>query len=205
MSLNEEGSNDDVTQPSAGFPNEAVGSDQERRPMNWQKTSLYAVGALLVAILIGGVYYIILSNRQFPSAPRSDQPRSQTTNTPSSTPITNSPSQPDISIFKNPNEPAYIPGKGFAPDAQRILEIASLQVSLERYRIAKGAYPQALVDLFPAFAPKVNGSPLTGPPLDPVTQQPYSYQLSADGQDYQLSATLDSGKQYSVTKANLRR
>lgn len=45
-------------------------------------------------------------------------------------------------IFANPSQPAYVPGKGFAPDAQRIIDLASVRLSLERYRQSRGHIPR---------------------------------------------------------------
>jgi|GEM_PF-4498218 len=106
---------------------------------------------------------------------------------------------PSATIFAHPTQPAYTSGQGFAPDVQRLLDLSTLQIGLEKYHLAKGAYPSQLADLFPAFAPRAGGRQLTTPPLDPVTKQPYSYQVTQGGQDYQLTAILDSGKPYSVT------
>ena len=161
---------------------------------------LIIVGILVTAIIIiGGAFYI----RRFTTSkpPATTQP----VNTPSPMVVTASPTPLDSGLFKNPNEPAYVPGKGFAPDAERLLILATLQLSLEKYHLAKGVYPSTLDDLFPTFAPKVNGNLLVNPPLDPVTHQPYIYQQKAGRQDYQLTAILESGKQYSVTKASLPR
>lgn len=103
-------------------------------------------------------------------------------------------------LFAHPNEPAYEKGKGFAPDAQRVLDITALQISLEKYYVAKGQYPQSLDNLFPDFAPVANGQAMTAPPQDPETHEPYAYTLASDGTDYQLTATLASGEKYSVKK-----
>lgn len=165
-----------------------------------QGVIFFIVGILVTSIIvIGGAFYI----RRFP-APKSPA-ISQSVNIPSPTVVTASPTPLDSSVFKNPNELAYVPDKGFAPDAERLLVLATLQISLEKYHLAKGVYPSTLDDLFPTFAPKVNGNLLTSPPLDPVTHQPYIYQQKAGGQDYQLTAILESEKQYSVTKASLPR
>jgi hypothetical protein len=121
--------------------------------------------------------------------------RGTTASTP--TAITDPPPFAGTELFATPNEPAYVQGQGFAPDARRVLDIASLQVSLERYRAARGRYPATLAELFPSFAPREQGQALTVAPVDPQTHQPYTYMPSADGASYQLSATLDSGRSYS--------
>ncbi|MBI2863232.1 MAG: hypothetical protein HYX94_01550 [Chloroflexi bacterium] len=170
--------------------------------MNRRALVKWGIAVLVVALLVGAAYYIGLNRGQLPWPPGLGPGAEGTT----STTANDSPaSQPYADLLAKPNEPAYVPGKGFAPDAQRILEIVSLQVSLEKHRMAKGVYPRALADLFPTFAPKVDGNPLTRPPVDPVSKQSYDYQLSADSEDYRLTAVLDNGKQYSVSKANLPR
>jgi len=110
--------------------------------------------------------------------------------------ITAVPTSANANLFTNPNAPAYVPGRGFTPDAQRVLDIVSLQTSLASYLTANKHYPPMLGDLFPAFAPHEGSTVLSAPPADPVTHQPYDYQVSADALSYKLSATLDSGKQY---------
>jgi len=120
----------------------------------------------------------------------------RTTPVGSPTAITALPTSADAGLFAHPTEPAYVPGKGFAPDAQRVLDIAALQISLEKYRHADGRYPAALSGLFPGFAPLENGQPLSAAPTDPVTHQPYAYTVASDGSSYQLSATLSNGQHY---------
>jgi hypothetical protein len=110
------------------------------------------------------------------------------------------PTAPPSKLFANPNQPAYDPTKGFAPDARRVLDLASLQLSLERYRKAKGHYPATLDALFPNFAPSDDsGHPLQSPPTDPATHHPYDYQPSSDGTSFRLTGIMDSGARYTVT------
>lgn len=115
--------------------------------------------------------------------------------------ITAAPTSVNAQLFANPTEPAYVPGKGFSPDAQRTLDLATLQTGLARYRAAKGRYPPTLAALFPDFAPVADGKPLSEPPTDPITRRPYDYQVSADGLTYRLSTTMSSGKAYAVANA----
>lgn len=95
--------------------------------------------------------------------------------------------------------PAYDPNKGFSDDAQRVLDLANLQVGLERYRVARSRYPATLAELFPEFAPEEDGRRPNAPPVDPATRQPYQYAPSSDGRTYQLSATLSTGEVYTRT------
>lgn len=113
--------------------------------------------------------------------------------------ITTLPTEPPSTLFANPNQPAFEPETGFAPDAQRILEIAALQLSLEKYRKMKGQYPSSLSELFPEFAPvDENRKPLSAPPTDPETGSPYDYIVDLKAEKYQLTAKLDNGKPYTV-------
>lgn len=110
--------------------------------------------------------------------------------------VTAVPTSTYAALFAHPSEPAYVPGKGFSPDAQRVVDVVTLQGALEKYRVANERYPSTLDALFPTFAPLANGTKLTAAPTDPETHQPYTYHVSSDGATYQLSATLSSGKQY---------
>lgn len=89
------------------------------------------------------------------------------------------------------SSPAYQADTGFTPDAVRVLTFLSIQIAVEQYRAANGDYPQALDELFPAFAPLgEDGQPLTAPPD--------GYEYSAAGAAYSLSVTLESGQQFMV-------
>lgn len=193
--------------------------------MNWRTPALIGGVGIVVLLLVVGAYFLgarrqvaqqvpsdstpaqsaIPTNIQSvssetPIAPKPQGIRFQPNNNAAPAVITNSPLVPTTNLFKHPDQPAYEPGKGFAPDAQRILDITSLQISLEKYRVANGHYPPSLNDLFPTFAPVENGQTLATPPSDPETHQVYSYKASADGADYQLTATLSNSEPYTVTK-----
>lgn len=157
---------------------------------------LFIILVIFIILISAGVGYYFLANK------------SKTTNVvPAPTPklikLTNPPAKATNSgLFKNPNEPAYTQGKGFAPDAQNVLWLVSLQISLSQYYDANKNFPNSLNDLFPNFAPKdQNGNLLTQPPLDAVTNQPFGYQVAIGKQDYQLSATTSTGKQLIYTKS----
>jgi hypothetical protein len=112
-------------------------------------------------------------------------------------------------LFAHPTQPAYTPQRGFAPDFQRVLDLLALQVSLAQYQHLHHEYSNDLSALFPQFAVVgSNGRPLSSPPEDPVTKQPYYYATTTSGNDYRLTATLDSGNPYTVgplpTLATLR-
>jgi hypothetical protein len=169
--------------------------------------SFLTVGVIVVALLaIAGVYFAFNQrvNGSSPTPVAVNAVRPQTivlrpADAPTPTPITSVPSLPGSNLFASPNDPAYVPGQGFSPDAQRVLDITTLRIALEKYRVTNRRYPQALVDLFPAFAPIENGKKLSAPPVDPQAKQPYTYAAAQDGSTFQLAATLSSGKQYSVT------
>jgi len=57
--------------------------------------------------------------------------------------------------------------------AETLAQMAAVACALERCRLAKGAYPEKLEELSPAFLPQ--------PPLDPMNGQPYHYRRTADG------------------------
>lgn len=165
------------------------------------------IGILILAAITGAFYFgksqIKPSTITLPqTASPTPQPFKLTLrpkDAPAPSVITSLPPNPNANLFKNPNEPAYVPGKGFSPDAQRILEITSLRISLAQYKVANNRYPATLNDLFPNYAPVENGIKLAVPPVDPETRQPYSYTVDSSGSNYQLSATLSSGKQYTRT------
>jgi hypothetical protein len=119
--------------------------------------------------------------------------------------ITTVPSESPSDLLPDPNQPAFGPDGCPTPDTQRVLDITALQLSLLQYRVAKGRYPPALSDLFPDFAPAdAQGKPLTSQPLDPETHKPYDYSVTADGSDYQLAATLSSGKRFTGSEPKTR-
>lgn len=120
--------------------------------------------------------------------------------------ITVLPTAPPSRIFTDSNQPAYVPEQGFAPDARRILDIASLQRSLLHYWSALGTYPIDLEELFPDFAPlDEDDQPLRSPPTDPATHEPYGYDVSPDGQTFQLSAVMSNGAVFVVSEQKVRR
>ena len=172
---------------------------------------LAALGVIVVLMVGGGAYLRLTHFRQTTGAPVGStstttamrarpigiefQPEGSIT--PSE--ITILPTSPPSPLFADANQPAYESGKGFVPDARRMLDIVSLQISLEQYRQSKGRYPASLSDLFPEFAPAdENNEPLTAPPTDPVSHQPYDYQPATDRMSYRLGATMDNGASYTV-------
>jgi hypothetical protein len=95
----------------------------------------------------------------------------------------------------DPVTPAYDETTGFTPDAVRIGTLISLQVSLERYRDAKGAYPESLAALFPDFAPpRPDHRPLAGPS---APSDGYSYTRETPAA-FTLSVVLASGQAYTL-------
>jgi len=69
------------------------------------------------------------------------------------------------------------PATGKAMDktarAQTTVKLASVACALERYRLARGSYPETLGQLAPQFAASL--------PLDPMVNQPFRYQRTDDG------------------------
>lgn len=115
--------------------------------------------------------------------------------------ITALPTAPPSPIFADSNQPAYDQGQGFVPDARRVLDLTSLQLSLLQYWSAHGTYPATLDDLFPDFAPlDEHDQPYPSPPVDPVTRETYRYEVTPDGQAFQLAATMDNGTVYVVSE-----
>jgi len=57
--------------------------------------------------------------------------------------------------------------------AEAVTRMAAIACALERYRLARGAYPESLAALSPAIMAVV--------PLDPVNNQPFHYTKSDDG------------------------
>lgn len=116
---------------------------------------------------------------------------------------TPSPTSANAHFFAQPDQPAYIPAQGFTPDAQRILDITTLQVGLEKYHTANGRYPLSLDALFPNYAPIADGQKLAEPPQDPQTKQPYVYLVLSDGANYQITAILSNGEKYTATQPTI--
>ena len=112
--------------------------------------------------------------------------------------LTTPTSQP-AQYFVDPNRPIYEPESGFHPDARRVLDLYSLQVSLFDYRQAHGAFPRSLDELFPDFAPKdEDNRPLVQVPTDPATGELYRYEPQGDGNGYLLSAITSTGERFEV-------
>ncbi len=113
---------------------------------------------------------------------------------PSASPAPLSPVSPgsDSRLLARPGD-APLTGAGLDPDAQRVVDVTGLQLSLERYRLAWGAYPDALDRLFPDFAPVQNGRKLAAVPVDPISHQPYGYRLLSTNA-YEISATMSTGR-----------
>ena len=100
---------------------------------------------------------------------------------------------PAEDYLANPAESIYDESKGFSADAVKVLTQASLQLSLERYRLNVGSYPPSLDDLFPTYAPTdQDGQLLTAPP------EGYAYTQTGNGAGYNLTVTLSAGKPYTV-------
>jgi len=59
-------------------------------------------------------------------------------------------------------------------------------MGLEIFYDEQNKYPFSLNELSLKYLPSA--------PVDPLTKQPYQYQLQADGEDYQVCAQLESTK-----------
>lgn len=110
---------------------------------------------------------------------------------PPPTETTTSVSLAEGELFADPDQPFYEEGKGFAPDADRILLATALAISVELYSASQGHYPTSLADLFPEFAP-------TGKDGNRMTSAPAECKYQSDGTSYQLAITLESGRDYEV-------
>lgn len=117
-----------------------------------------------------------------------------------STPTTTQslPTKAPCGPFTNPNAPGFTSDGKLTPDSQRILDLTTLKISLEKYKATKEYYPASLNNLFPDFAPVANGQKLTQPPIDPETHQSYIYAVSPERLQYSITAILSNGNQYSV-------
>jgi uncharacterized RDD family membrane protein YckC/type II secretory pathway pseudopilin PulG len=69
-----------------------------------------------------------------------------------------------------------------ARDAQRVLAVNELQMSLELHRSTTGTYPQSLQEL--------NANEISSLPMDPQTEAPYDY-VRCPNDSYHLGATLE--------------
>lgn len=85
---------------------------------------------------------------------------------------------------------AFIPGDGFTPDGQRIVDLATLRWSLARFHQDVGRYPVSLDELSSAYLP----AGLTEPPTDPTTGRSYAYKEINNGGGYELRAKLSNGE-----------
>ena len=57
------------------------------------------------------------------------------------------------------------PGSSLVALAQNAVNQAIIACALERYRIARGRYPEALADLVPAYLPRIPSDPVRGRPM----------------------------------------
>lgn len=73
-----------------------------------------------------------------------------------------------------------------ARDAIRQSHINQIRFLLDMYYSDHNNYPSSLNELFPEY--------LQGLPVDPLTNQPYQYQLQQGGKDYKICAQLESTK-----------
>ncbi len=73
-----------------------------------------------------------------------------------------------------------------ARDARRQSDIKQIRFGIEMYYIEYGRYPYSLNALSPKFLPNIL--------VDPLTNQPYQYQLQPNGIDYKVCAQLESTK-----------
>ncbi len=74
-----------------------------------------------------------------------------------------------------------------ARDARRQADISQIQIRLEIYYVENNSYPFSLNELS-------SQKDLPSMPVDPLTNQPYQYQLQLNGTDYQVCAKLESTK-----------
>ena len=84
----------------------------------------------------------------------------------------------------------------FTSDGRRMSDLAGLQIALAKYLQQYGRYPTTLSAIDSNFLSSSNGK--TDLPRDPETGALYPYTPTSDRQSYKLSATLSSGKVFSV-------
>lgn len=167
--------------------------------MRNRSSGLILIIVPIVLALLGGIAYIAYSSHSTTMPPNQEAKTSIPTSMPSPT-VSDEVSTSSEELFTDPHAPIYEPGKGFTPDAQRIIDITTLRIGLEKYQYSKGSYPESLQDILPEFAPMYGGKPLDFIPTDPDTRRSYDYNVSTDNMSYQLSATLSSGKKYTISE-----
>ena len=67
-------------------------------------------------------------------------------------------------------------------DVTRQEDLTQIQSGLQTYFGVYSTYPDSLEQLSPDYLPTL--------PLDPLTQQPYQYQVRPDGYDYQICVQM---------------
>lgn len=71
-----------------------------------------------------------------------------------------------------------------ARDARRQADINRIRIGLDIYHSEYNSYPFSLNEFSSEYLPKI--------PVDPLTNQPYKYQLQSDGKDYNICTQLES-------------
>ncbi|MBM3882560.1 MAG: hypothetical protein FJ387_23025 [Verrucomicrobia bacterium] len=99
------------------------------------------------------------------------------------------------SVFVGLLVPAIVPSGFRAAQEQTAIAQARLAVALERHRLARGSYPEALRSLVPEFLDRLPVDPVTGQLMVYRREAPNRYVLYAVG----LNATDDGGA-VAVTK-----
>jgi hypothetical protein len=153
-----------------------------------------AIGVVVALVLVSATVVAALRSRSGGAAAGvTFGPRAITVD-PNASPVPLKPIQPgrESKLLTRPGK-LPITAAGLDPDAQRVVDVTSLQLSLERYRVAWGSYPDALDKLFPDFAPIEGGRRLTALPVDPVTHRLYGYRLVLPAR-YEITATMSSGR-----------
>lgn len=78
------------------------------------------------------------------------------------------------------------PAKQKTHDMQRYTDMSTVQIGLNVYYNENKRYPFSLDELSPKYLPAM--------PVDPVTNQPYQYQLQPDDMSYKICAQMESTK-----------
>jgi hypothetical protein len=174
-------------------------SGRKRQPQDWSRSATTDSGWRRLSgrkkklLVTAGVLFAILAlGRGLSLALTSPSP------TPQVVPTVARVAPPTLprDVFR---QPAYTSGRGFTPDAIRILDIGTMRIALAKFRALSGKYPRSLRDLYPEYPPKSSNESQDRLPTDPERHTPYSYSVSHDGSDYRLSAMLSTGQAWTLT------
>ena len=168
--------------PQPIIPQENSGLVKNTKKLNIKKHAPLIILTVILFSLIGGWFYFFFLKRNSKNVQPAPQQIVSFTPVPQITQPVNSNPENQVNT-KTQNE--------VADDRRRVTLQNIIQPALELYKAENGSYPASLETLVPNFLSKI--------PQDPVTQETYLYNLSADKTQYTLSATLDDGTVFSVS------